>query len=200
MTLVSMFADLGRAATELDQVYGNLLWAVVQAKPESGNGSAVVDHWEDAAQDAAGLAHDICAAARNGRQAEGGRFDPVVAHQALLICQQRFDLLWLRHCVDLLAFDRRQDLLSVSQQGGDWAQWMNGVVDALDRCLPALYELSRAVSSSWEELVDRQGLVSVSVRTSVTGQDFRVAGKETSPTSGRSTMTSDFDASSGVGA
>lgn len=199
MTLVSIFAELDRAATQIDQVYGNFLWAVVQAKPASGNGSAVVDHWEDAAQDTAGLAREICVAAREGRPIANARFDPIVAQQALLTCQQRFDPLWLRHCADLMAFERRQALWSVSRKGGAWGQWAEGVVDALDRCLPALYELSRAISQSWEELVDRQGLVSVSVRTSVTGQDFRAAGNGMPLVEERIDMASG-SAASGAGA
>ncbi|HET9661189.1 MAG TPA: hypothetical protein VFP05_12715 [Thermomicrobiales bacterium] len=200
MTLISTFAELDRASTQLDQVYGNFLWAVVQAKPESGDGSAMVDHWEDAAQDTAGLAREICVAAREGRPMANARFDPVAAQQALLICQQRFDPLWLRHCADLMAFERRQALWSMSRKGGAWAQWAEGVVDALDRCLPALYELSCAISHSWEELVDRQGLVSVSVRTSVTGQDFRNSGNGMPLVEERIDMASGNGASRGAGA
>ena len=88
-----------------DTVRANLLWA----KPEASDGSAAVDHWEDAAHDTAGLAREICLAAHEGRQPDNSRFDSAVAQQALLMCQQRFDPLWLRHCADLIEVEIAND-------------------------------------------------------------------------------------------
>jgi hypothetical protein len=120
VTLGASFANLEQAAARLDQVFGNLVWAVVQAQPASGRGSAAVDHWEAVAQDTAGLAHESCEAAREGRLAANGRFDLVLARRALVRCQERFDALWLRYCVDLVAFERHQALADVLRQAGTW--------------------------------------------------------------------------------
>lgn len=177
MTLGASFANLEQAAARLDQVFGNLVWAVVQAQPASGRGSAVVDHWEAVAQDTAGLAHESCEAAREGRLAANGRFDPVLARRALVRCQEQFDALWLRYCVDLVAFERRQALADVLRQAGNWGRWAEGVVDALDQCPQALYEESLTLRRCWEELVDRQSLIAVSVQATATGQDIRVSRK-----------------------
>jgi hypothetical protein len=179
VTLGASFANLEQAASRLDQVFGNLVWAVVQAQPASGRGSAVVDHWEAAAQDTAGLAHESCEAAREGRLAANGRFDPVLARRALVRCQEQFDALWLRYCVDLVAFERRQALADVLRQTGNWGRWAEGVVDALDQCPQALYDQSVTLRRCWEELVDRQSLISVSVQATATGQDIRVSRKGT---------------------
>ncbi|MDQ3654925.1 MAG: hypothetical protein M3457_07595 [Chloroflexota bacterium] len=194
MTLGATFADLEQAAARLDQVFGNFLWAVVQAKPESGSGPAVVDHWEAAAQDTAGLAREICEAAREGRLAANGRFDPALAQRALVGCQANFDPLWLRYCADLLAFERRQALADVLRQGGTWGRWTEGVIDALDQCLPALYDLNLALTRCWEELVDRKGLISVSVQATATGQDIRVGRKGTPRNKRRTVVANDSDA------
>lgn len=165
MTLAASFLELEQSAARLDQVFRDLVWAAVQGQPAPGAGPAIVDHWETASQDTADLARGTWVAAREGRLAVNGRFDPTLVRQALVGCQGRFNDLWLRYVVDLAAFERRLALAGVPRRSSAWSPWAEGVVDALDQCPQALYDLSRMLGRCWEELVDRLAGFTVSAPT-----------------------------------
>jgi hypothetical protein len=174
VTLSATFAELEWAAARLDEAFGNLAWAAVQGQPSSKPGPAVVDFWEDSAQDMADQTRKALESARVGRLAANGRLDSYSVRQALSGCQTIFDTIWLHYCTELVDFDRRKALQEVTRRAPEWTGWVTGVVDALGQCPKPLYDLSRTLTQCWEEVADQHGPLSVSVTAKTTGRDIDI--------------------------
>lgn len=151
-------APLGTLAQALD----NLRWAAVQAQPAVTDGHALFDHY-------GAVADDLCALLAEARlslavaRLPAARGDPAAAGRALLACQARCNRLAARFYGDAVAHEWREALNQLRRRGGEWATWVEGVVDALDHCPPPLYEVGEAQVAAWRAIVEGSPPVAVSV-------------------------------------
>jgi hypothetical protein len=108
------------------------------------------------------------------------RLDMDRARKALTMCQEGFHRFAAEFSHDLASHERMEDLRSVAQERGrDWASWVEVVKQGLERC-QALVEGGRdALFLCWQDLAERLGTVSVSVRNTSIGlmaKDFNRSG------------------------
>jgi hypothetical protein len=139
-----------------------------------GGDTVLVDVFGDASDDMLGWLAEALGAARDGGQALENQLDLNRAWQALTTCQEQFSQLEYR-LFDLVSYDRLAPLMRFGrQQGGEWRAWTRSVKAALDRCQSALYHVNQALVRCWQEIAERAGLTSVSVRTTNIGQQITV--------------------------
>ena len=163
MDLQTAFTDLQERIKRLEQVFGDLLWAVVQGQPTAGSGHALIDQYEAITHDAIARVIEAKAAVEAGRLAVTDRLDVAETRRALTACHAQIRDLTHAFYGDLVAFDRVDALHKLARaRGGEWAIWVQGVQDALDRCPQALYEVDQAIVAGWQDLIERMSLLAVS--------------------------------------
>ncbi len=162
MTIEAAIGGLDGSLGALAEALDNLRWAAVQAQPAVGDGHALFDHY-------GAVADDLCALLAEARlplavaRLPAARGDPAAVGRALLACQARCNRLAARFYGDAVAHEWREALDRLRRRGGEWATWVEGVVDALDRCSPPLYEVGEAQVAAWRAIVEWSPPVAVSV-------------------------------------
>lgn len=163
MDLQSAFTELQERIMHLEQVFGDLLWAVVQGQPTAGSGHVLIDQYEAITNDAMARVIAAKAAVEGGRVAIADRFDVAETRRALAACHAQIRDLTHAFYGDLVAFDRVDALNKLARaRGGEWAVWVQGVHDALGRCPQALYEVDQAIAAGWQDLIERMSLIAIS--------------------------------------
>jgi hypothetical protein len=171
MTLERAFNELAsqwrRLAEELEQ---GLLWSITEAKPDGEH--SLTTHYIDAATDAIAIARDGLAACRAAIEYPPGL---QAAGQTLLRCQEQYNALVRLFHSEMASCARVRRLRRFGREkGGAWCDWAKQVRTALNRCRRPLDDLSRALLSCWQEIVDRVGIGLVSVHAMNIGQQFGV--------------------------
>jgi hypothetical protein len=99
--------------------------------------------------------------------------------QSLKTCQEAFFLASEKLSSDLLSYDRIEELMSFGRErGGGWLRWATNVKVAVESCRGPFIEANRALFSCWQELNERIGTTSVSVKTTNVGQQITVPASE----------------------
>jgi len=153
VSLEASWVDLSKKFASLEETLGNLHWAVVEGQPKREPGHTLVDHYEAATNDSIDLVREAKEAVAHRVPVASSQLPG--ARQALITCQGRFNQL-LPYCYnDLVSFDRINDLHKLAhERGGEWAEWVQGVEDALGPCLEALYEVSQSLLRCWQDLAE----------------------------------------------
>lgn len=152
MTIDGALAGLDGPLTGLSQAFDNLRWAAVQAQP-AGEGHALVDHYGAIADDLCALLTETRATLTAARQ-PAARGDPYTAGWALLICQICCNRATTRFYAEAVAHEWYEALGTLRRRGGEWATWVEGLSDALDRCPAPLYEVGETLIVGWRAIVD----------------------------------------------
>jgi hypothetical protein len=169
MALEAAFTKLGKKFRHFEQALDDLLWAVVQAQPETEEGHALVDKYDAATNDLLGLVREAQEAEEEGRKATRGPLDLAQARQVLAICQERFNTLLSRFYGDLVSFDWIDALNHLAhERGREWATWVQGVKGALNRCPQPLHDISPALLVCWQDLTESASLQPVSAQATRT--------------------------------
>jgi hypothetical protein len=143
---------------------------VVEDKPLKGE-AALVDHLEDAILDLMGLLDECQKAAGAGRKAVGHPVDLDQARRALAGCQDQFHAIETQYTERLASYEKIKDLAGLARdRRGEWVPWAGSVKSGVERCREPLDAASKALASCWQEIAERVGTTSVSVRTSNIGQ------------------------------
>jgi hypothetical protein len=171
MTLEATFKDLtarwDRLAEELEQ---GLLWSVTETMPAEEH--ALATHYVDATT-------DLIAAAREGLTASRTATDDgpnlIRAGRALLLCQEQYNALVRLFRTRMASRGRRRRLRRFGREkGGAWRDWTVHVRRAMDRCHRPIDDLNDALFGCWQELADRVGIGTVSVRATNIGQQITI--------------------------
>jgi hypothetical protein len=166
MTLEAAFLQLEDRLDHLERTLENVLWAVVQGQPVVEQGHALVDHYDEMASDLMGLVHEAKKAVAEGRKATKGRLDLARTRRALVACHERFHQLSIRFYDDLVSFDGIDALNNLAhERGREWAGWVQGIKDALDRCSQPLHDVSTALFACWQDLTETASLLPVVIRS-----------------------------------
>lgn len=181
MTLKSSFQVLANKIERLGATFEELLqWAVTEGKPEQED-HVLVTRYDDATNDLIGLIQEARAAASQGQKAVTGQANLSDARQALITCQERINQVAQRFYTDMISFEALKTLDKLAnEQRKQWPQWVSGVKDALDQCLQPIAEVNQSLFDCWQELSDRDGLISIFVQATGTGQQINTAAEEQS--------------------
>jgi|SRR5581483_6142575 len=175
MALQSAFQDLCLQLQQLrDALRG--LRSIVGDKPLKGD-VALVDRYSNGADDMLGWTKDALVAASKGARAVETPIDLEQARSELIAVQELYNTMAEYLAFQLLQGESRVELANLGRERpGEWRAWANTVEEMLDRLQRPLYGVNRALLQSWQEIAERVGTTSVSVRTTTVGQNISLSG------------------------
>jgi len=127
--------------------------------------SAMADGLESAVLDLMGTLHEARGAALKARRALGHPPDLDRARRALTLCQERFHSFEKQFASDLVSYEKLKELARLGSERRAWLFWANAVKQGIEQCRQPLEQTSKALAACWQELAERLGMVSLSVRT-----------------------------------
>jgi hypothetical protein len=143
---------------------------VVEDKPLRGE-AALVDHMDDTILDIMGSLDEGLKAARSAQRAVGHPVDLNGARRYLTICQERFHRIERQFASDLISYEKLKDLTGLgAERRGEWIPWANSARQGIEQCRYPLDEASRALAACWQEIAERVGTTSVTLRSTNIGQ------------------------------
>lgn len=182
MALEAAFRELASELKKMQDTLLALRLTVGEDRPLKGD-AALVDHLEDTILDVMGQLDEGLKAAQAARKAVGIPLDMDRARRALAKCQESFHQIEQQFSTELVSYEKLKDLASLaSERGPEWRSWAGSVKHGLEQCRLPLDGASKALAACWQEIAERVGITSVSVRTTNIGQKIvsRVAeGAET---------------------
>lgn len=182
MALEKTFHEFSVQLTRLQDRVDELRLTVVEDKP-SRNDAVVVDNVELALEDMAGWLHETRLAAKTAEKAVAPPVDIDKARQALSACQEKFHRVEQVFSASFLSYERIKDLTSFGRERrGEWLAWVNSVKQGIDHCRQPIENAGQALAACWQEIAERVGMTSISVRTTNIGQKISATeGKHAAP-------------------
>lgn len=171
MALQTAFEVMLTRLKELDVELLHLQWAVEARSPQ-------IDHYlanrlVDLVRDLDGLIQDAVFEAEIGAASSGQPPDTATSGRALLESQKDVNQILAKFWTELGSYRPMADLIGLGEERStEWRVWTYGVLNALDRCQQPVYHVSDAVVQCWQELLERIGTTSISVRATNIGQQI----------------------------
>jgi hypothetical protein len=178
MALEKTFREFCTALQKLRDRVGELRLTVVVDRP-SKNDAVVVDNLEYGVEDMLGWLNETIAAAKAAERAAGHPLDLEQARHALTTCQERFQRIEQVFSTNLVSYERMKDLTSFgSERRGEWPSWVTSVKQGIDHCRQPIEETRNYLAACWQEIAERVGMTSISVRTTNIGQKITTSAAE----------------------
>lgn len=170
MALESTFRDLPVHLMRLRDVLAELqLTLVVDVPPEEKQ--ALTGKYGDAVEACRGWLSEALKAANEAASAVRRLRDLDGARRGLETCSESVHRLRACYSSDLASYERLRDLTQLGTEvRGEWRLWANIARQGIEQCREPLEDVDRAVVRCWQELAERVGATSVSVRTTSVGQ------------------------------
>ena len=109
--------------------------------------------------------------AEQAERAVGHPPDVDSARHALAACQERFQRIEQVFAAQLVSYEQVNDLTSFGKERrGEWPSWVTSVKQGIEHCRHPLEEAGKALAECWQEIAERAGMTSISVRTTSIGQ------------------------------
>jgi NAD-dependent oxidoreductase involved in siderophore biosynthesis len=71
----------------------------------------------------------------------------------------------------LVSYERLKDLTGFAgERKGEWPSWASSVKQGIEQSAPALEQSRKALAECWEEIAEKAGTTSISVRATNVGQ------------------------------
>jgi len=169
VALESTFRELFSELKKLQDTLVALRLTVSEDRPRRSD-VALVDHLEDTILNLMGTLEEALKGARAAQNAVAHHVDLDGARRALTVCQERFHRIELEFSADLVSYEKLRDLASLAARGGEWHSWANSVKQGIEQCRQPLDGSGKALAACWQEIAERAGMTSISVRTTNIGQ------------------------------
>ena len=177
MPLETTFRELFSELRKLHDTLVALRLTVAEDRPRRGD-AALIDHLEDSILDVMGILGECLKAARSAQKAVGHPIDMDAARRAVTICQEGFHKVERQFASELISYETLSDLANLGERGAEWRLWSNAVKQGIEQCREPLDGVSKALAACWQEIAERVGITSVSVRTTNIGQKIVTNTKE----------------------
>jgi len=139
---------------------------------------ALVQHLRESVETAGGWLDD-CLDQSQAAQENLGRSDLNRSRKALTRCQTSFDEVERTFWAELLSYDKMREIEGLgARRRGIWLIWSHNVKNDLDVCRYELDRTRKALTACWQELAEYAGTTSLSVQTSLVGQQIRATRPE----------------------
>lgn len=172
MPLEKTFREHSTGLRRLRERVRELRVTVVEDRP-TRNDAAIVDNFEYAVEDLIGWVDEAMEAASEAEVAVGGQVDLNQARQSLTVCQERFRRIEKVFSTNLVSYERMKDLAAFgNERRGEWPSWAATVKLGIEHCRKPLDESRNSLAECWQELAERGGGTSVSVKTTNIGQQI----------------------------
>lgn len=170
MALEKIFREFSTQLRKLRDRLQELRVTVVEDKP-SKNDAVIVDRFEYAVEDLLGGVEEMLARAKEAQQAAGYPLDMEQARQSLAQCQEQFHRLEQSFSGNLISYERMKDLTGFgSERRGEWPSWVTSVQQGIEQCRQPMEDARKGLAECWQEITEKMGMTSISVRTSTVGQ------------------------------
>jgi hypothetical protein len=168
VALEATFRDLSVCLHHLHDAL-NALQVTLGDKPPDDE-SALADGVETVVLDLMGTLHEARRAALNARRAVGHPKDLDRARRSLTLCQERFHRIEQRFASELVSYEKLKELARFGNERRAWLPWASTVKRGIEQCRSPLEQTSAALARCWQELAERAGTTSISVRNAIVGQ------------------------------
>jgi hypothetical protein len=171
MTMRAALDELMRGWRELDRaITEDALWSATHMQVVKNHSFArrYVDRITE-------LEGKVASALKSCEKCRRRRTTAADACRTFAVCQQHYNSLIARYVGQFMQFEAVQRLRRFGRQGhGNWRPWADNVEKALIRLRTPLLALGRALTKCWQEVADRVGESTVSVRAMNVGQEVKV--------------------------
>jgi hypothetical protein len=178
MALEATFRELSVSLHKLHDAL-NALHVTVGDKPPHDE-AALADGLENTVLDMMGTLHETRKSTRQARKAVGHPPDLDHARRALTLCQERFHLIE-QQFADLVSYERLKELARLGNERRAWLPWAGTVKQGIEQCREPLAQTSTTLAACWQELAERAGTTSISVRNAIVGQKVVTQDTRTKP-------------------
>lgn len=168
MALEATFRDLSVCLHRLHDALNAL--QVTLGDTPADDESALADGVENSVLAMMGTLHEARRAALNARRAVGHPVDLDRARRSLTLCQQRFHQIEQQFASDLVSYEKLKELARFGNERRSWLPWASAAKQGIEQCRPPLEQTSAALARCWQELAERAGTTSISVRNAIVGQ------------------------------
>jgi|SRR5215831_1926598 len=170
MALEKTFRELTRQLRMLVDRLDELRVTVVQDRP-THNDAALVDDLEYAVEDMLGWLKEALENSGKAERSVGHPADLELARQSLSCCQELFHRVDQAFSGNLASYERLRDLARCAgERRGEWPAWASSVKQGIEQCPLPLEQSRRTLGECWQELAEKAGTTSISVRTTNIGQ------------------------------
>ena len=170
MALEKTFRELVEALKKLSDCVLALQLTTREDAPASG-GVALTDGLADAVDDARGWLEESMTAAVAAQEAVCGSIDFDRVRTELSRCQEKFHNVQQTLLSKLLSYEQLRHLTAFGRsRRGEWQAWVKSVKCGLEQCREPMDGANKALVACWEELADRAGRASITVRAASVGQ------------------------------
>lgn len=170
MALESRFAELCECFCKLQDHAAGLRATAVEDRAGGADASALADKVAYAADDAIGWLAEACEAAGAAAKAANDDADLNAARRALSTCQERFQR-FASSFGSLNSYEQLTALARLSRERkGQWKGWVESFRKGLQSCQKPMEEATTALFHCWQEIAERAGANSVSLRSTNIGQ------------------------------
>lgn len=173
MALEATFRQLSVALHKLDDALSALQVTVGDTPPNDE--TALADALENTVLDMMGTLHETRKFALQAQNAVAHPKDLENARHALTLCQERFHRIEQQFAADLVSYDKLKELARLGNERRGWLPWANSIRQGIEQSRQPLEETSTALASCWQELAERLGTVSISMKATNIGQQITVA-------------------------
>jgi hypothetical protein len=176
--LEATFRELSRELCKLRDTLRALRLTVVEDKPLQGD-AALVDVFEDTILELMGWLQEALKSARTAEKAIQYSTDLNGARRALAACQRNIHRIERQSSEELLSYEKLKDLTGLGNaRRGEWVPWANSVKQGIEQCREPLDAAGKALAACWQEIAERVGMASVSVRSTNIGQKVVTGSRE----------------------
>jgi hypothetical protein len=172
MPLEKTFRDHTTGLRKLRDRVQELRMTVVEDPPRHRS-AAIVESYEYAVEDLLGWVNEALEAAMEAEVSVGEQVDLGAARWSLAVCQDTFHRIERVFSTNLVSYEKMKDLSSFgNERRGEWSAWTATVKLGIDHCREPLDDSRNALAACWQELAERAGGTTVSVRTTNIGQQI----------------------------
>lgn len=154
--LAERFLELHRKVMELQEF--------VDCKPEYDD-AAVADDFSDKTLELQGAIREARLWAKTALHSVLQTADGKASQRALGQCQEKFHQVEQIFASHLVSYEKLSELARVRVRDPDWSSWGIRVRRGIEECREPLTDVRKAIASCWQELAERSGAISISVKT-----------------------------------
>ena len=170
MPLESTFRELCDELRRLHDMLVALRLTVTEDPPVQGE-AVLAEQLENSILDLMASLQEGLQHAGAALKATAHPIDLARARGSLAACQERFHKIETLYSNELACFERLKDLAALGQhRRGGWIPWARIVKEGIGLCRPPIEATRKALGNCWQEVAERTGTTSISVRTSNIGQ------------------------------
>jgi hypothetical protein len=142
----------------------------VTVKDKLNHEAALADGLEEALLDMNGTLNEVRKAAFEAKKAVGHPPDLDQARRSLTVSQDSFHRLERQFAAELVSYDKLHQLAQLGSRGKQWSHWAHSIEQGIEQCREPIEVSNKALASCWQELAEKAGGTSISIRNAVVGQ------------------------------